>query len=213
MLELSDIKFRYLKGEYFQFSYKFDLLTPVVIQGASGSGKSTLLNIIAGLISPSSGYLRFEDNDLLKLSPSERPLSVLFQSGNLFDHISCLRNVEIGLNMRSRINSEEQFIIEEVFQNLGISDHKNVLPTEISGGQRKRIALARAIVRAKCLGKKLMLLDEPFNGLDFETKSECINLLKDGCFKEGYKVIIVSHDNNDPTLLGAKRVKLENILK
>ena len=213
MLELSDIKFRYPKGEHFQFSYKFDLLTPVVIQGASGSGKSTLLNIIAGLISPSSGYLRFEDKNLLKISPSERPLSVLFQSGNLFDHISCLSNVEIGLNMRSRINSEEKFIIEEVFQNLGISDHKNVLPTEISGGQRKRIALARAIVRAKCLGKKLMLLDEPFNGLDFETKSECINLLKDGCFKEGYKVIIVSHDKNDPTLLGAKRVKLENILR
>ena len=51
------------------------------------------------------------------------------------------------------------------------------------------------------------------NGLDFETKSECINLLKDGCFKEGYKVIIVSHDNNAPTLLGANRVKLENILR
>ena len=60
--------------------------------------------------------------------------------------------------MRSRINSEEQFIIEEVFQNLGVSDHKNVLPTEISGGQRKRIALARAIVRAKCLGKKLVII-------------------------------------------------------
>ena len=210
MLEIKDVGFGYSKSLEFCFSYNFDLQTPVVIHGVSGSGKSTLLHIICGLISPFSGSIKYNNEDLFKLSPSDRPLSILFQRGNLFDHISCLRNVEIGLNCKGGLG-EFTTVIEETFHKLGISNLRNKLPSEISGGQRKRVALARVIVRARCLNKKLVLLDEPFNGLDAAAKMKCIKTLLEMKLKEKCKIIIVSHDINDPVSIGANTVNLEEI--
>ena len=210
MLDVINVQFGYSKSADFNFSYKFDLNLPVVIHGPSGSGKSTFLNIISGLITPFSGSIKYEGQDFFELSPAERPLSILFQRGNLFDHISCLRNVEIGLN--SKVDKDySKSIIEEIFNHLGISPLLYKLPSEISGGQRKRVALARVIARAKCLSKKLLLLDEPFNGLDNHTKVHCIKILSDLQVNDHCKIIIISHDINDPASLGGKEVNLDDI--
>lgn len=211
MLEINNIRFGYLNSIDFCFSYSFDLKCPVVINGPSGSGKSTLLSIIAGLEIPVSGSIIFNNDDILALSPSAKPVSILFQSGNLFDHISCVRNVELGLNGGKGINPEFRAIIDHIFDSLGIYDLKKKLPTEISGGQRKRVALARIIARARCIKKNLILLDEPFNGLDKVTKMACINVLLDIKEKEMCKIIIVSHDINDPLEIGANTVALDEI--
>lgn len=210
MLDVINVQFGYSKSADFNFSYKFDLNLPVVIHGPSGSGKSTFLNIISGLITPFSGSIKYEGQDFFELSPAERPLSILFQRGNLFDHISCFRNVEIGLN--SKIDKEySKNIIEEIFNHLGISPLLYKFPSEISGGQRKRVALARVIARAKCLSKKLLLLDEPFNGLDIHTKVHCIKILSDLQCNHHCKIIIISHDINDSASLGGIEVNLDDI--
>ena len=210
MLDVINVQFGYSKSADFNFSYKFDLNLPVVIHGPSGSGKSTFLNIISGLITPFSGSIKYEGQDFFELSPAERPLSILFQRGNLFDHISCFRNVEIGLN--SKIDKEySKNIIEEIFNHLGISPLLYKFPSEISGGQRKRVALARVIARAKCLSKKLLLLDEPFNGLDIHTKVHCIKILSDLQCNDHCKIIIISHDINDSASLGGIEVNLDDI--
>ena len=210
MLDVINVQFGYSKSADFNFSYKFDLNLPVVIHGPSGSGKSTFLNIISGLVTPFSGSIKYEGQDLFELSPAERPLSILFQRGNLFYHISCFRNVEIGLN--SKVDKDySKSIIEEIFNHLGISPLLYKLPSEISGGQSKRVALARVIARAKCLSKKLLLLDEPFNGLDIHTKVHCIKILTDLQFNDHCKIIIISHDINDPASLGGIELNLDDI--
>ena len=210
MLDVINVQFGYSKAVDFNYSYKFDLELPVVIHGPSGSGKSTFLNVISGLVTPFSGSIKYEGQDLFELSPAERHLSILFQRGNLFDHISCFRNVEIGLN--SKIDKKySKSIIEDTFDHLGITPLLNKLPSEISGGQRKRVALARVIARAKCLNKKLLLLDEPFNGLDIDTKVHCIKILSDLQFNDHCKIIIISHDINDPASLGGVEVNLDDI--
>jgi ABC-type thiamine transport system, ATPase component len=141
MLDVINVQFGYSKSADFNFSYKFDLNLPVVIHGPSGSGKSTFLNIISGLVTPFSGSIKYEGQDLFELSPAERPLSILFQRGNLFDHISCFRNVEIGLN--SKVDKDySKGIIEEIFNHLGISPLLNKLPSEDFWGAKKESGIS-----------------------------------------------------------------------
>jgi thiamine transport system ATP-binding protein len=141
--------------------------------GPSGGGKTTLLHLIAGFGRASSGTLSFERQDLLPLVPAARPLSILFQEHNLFPHLTAAENVGLGLDPSLRLSPAQRAEIEDALARVELAGLGNRRPGELSGGQRQRVAIARALVRRK----PLMLLDEPFSGLDPGLRLDMIALV------------------------------------
>jgi thiamine transport system ATP-binding protein len=161
--------------------------------GPSGGGKTTLLHAIAGFEMPSAGTLRFAGRDLLGLGPAERPLSVLFQDHNLFPHLTAGENVGLGIDPRLRLRREQRDEVEQALHRVGLASLGARLPAHLSGGQRQRVALARALVRKR----PLMLLDEPFGGLDPGLRQEMIALVDALRREEGLTVILSIHTPED----------------
>lgn len=149
-----------------------------VVLGPSGSGKSVMLKHIAGLLRPDDGEVWFEDQrvDQLpesQLGPVRRQIGFLFQQGALFDSMNVARNIAFPLTEHMRLSREEiNARVREVLSMVGLVDTMEKMPAELSGGQRKRVALARAIV----LRPKVMLYDEPTTGLD-PIRADVINQL------------------------------------
>ena len=157
--------------------------------GPSGGGKTTLLHLIAGFVRPSSGTLSFDGQDLLPLAPSERPLSILFQEHNLFPHLTATDNVGLGIDPGLKLTPAQRAEIENALVRVELAGLGKRRPGELSGGQRQRVALARALVRRR----PLMLLDEPFSGLDPGLRFDMIGLV-DALRKEnGLTVLMAIH--------------------
>jgi thiamine transport system ATP-binding protein len=161
--------------------------------GPSGGGKTTLLHAIAGFETPSAGSLRFAGSDLLCLGPAERPLSILFQDHNLFPHLTAAENVGLGIDPRLRLTSGQREEVGAALGRVGLKGLGPRLPAQLSGGQRQRVALARALVRKR----PLMLLDEPFGGLDPGLRQEMIALVDGLRREEGLTVILSIHTPED----------------
>ncbi len=161
--------------------------------GPSGGGKTTLLHAIAGFEKPSRGALRFGGRDLKPLAPSERPLSILFQEHNLFPHLSAARNVGLGVDPRLRLDAAGRAAVERALARVGLAGFEDRRPAELSGGQRQRVALARALVRKR----PLMLLDEPFGGLDPGLRLEMLALVDAVRREEGLTVLLSIHTPED----------------
>ena len=173
------------------------------IVGPSGVGKSTLLSAIAGFETPHSGTLTWEGQDLVSLAVWERPLACLFQSDNIFTHLSVRRNLALGVPQELS-NKECVLAIQEVAENLGIGAFLDRPASDLSGGQQQRVGLARALLT----NKPLLLLDEPFSALDTETRETAIALLKRITKDYDLAVIIITHDEADVTALDASLVRL-----
>lgn len=168
----------------------------MVIIGRSGSGKSVLLRHIMGLLRPDSGQIWFQGKDLATISeenltPIRREMGMLFQNGALFDSLSVGENVAFSLREDGKTDDTE--IAKEVARALAIVDlpgQENKMPSELSGGMRKRVALARAAISRP----RLMLYDEPTAGLD-PIVSDSINKLILRLGNEyNMTAIIVTHD-------------------
>jgi thiamine transport system ATP-binding protein len=129
------------------------------VRGASGSGKSTLLDLIAGFLVPASGSIRLHGKDLARLKPEARPVSILFQSESLFEHLSAARNVGLGLPPGTPDLHQR---IEAALEEVGLSEIGRQRAETLSGGQKQRVALARTLLR----NRPVLLLDEPFSALD-----------------------------------------------
>jgi thiamine transport system ATP-binding protein len=161
--------------------------------GPSGGGKTTLLHAIAGFERPSAGTLTFDGRDLLSLAPAERPLSILFQEHNLFPHLTAAQNVGLGVDPRLKLNGVQQGAVERALERVGLAGLGGRRPSELSGGQRQRVALARALVRRR----SLMLLDEPFGGLDPGLRQEMIALLDTLRREEKLTALVSIHTPED----------------
>jgi phospholipid/cholesterol/gamma-HCH transport system ATP-binding protein len=167
-----------------------------VIVGGSGSGKSTLLRLVGGLIRPDAGQVLIDGRDISQLSEAElKPvrfgLGMLFQNGALLDSLSVFSNVAFPLREHTKLNEEQ--VAEAVHASLrhvGLNDVDELLAPQLSGGMRKRVALARAIVRQP----QVLLCDEPFSGLDPVTTVRIERLLQDLNRETGLTTIVVSHD-------------------
>ncbi|MEM8591027.1 MAG: ATP-binding cassette domain-containing protein [Pseudomonadota bacterium] len=161
----------------------------VAVIGPSGGGKSTLMSLIAGFEQPASGAVRFDGTDLSKLRPGSRPISILFQEGNLFPHLSVAQNVGLGVSPSLRLTREDHARIAGVLERVGISEMGARKPGALSGGQRARVALARVLLRAR----PILLLDEAFSALGPALKSEMFELL-DEILEPQTIVLMVTHD-------------------
>lgn len=214
MLNVTNLGFSYPSSP--QEDFIFDLSVArgqiVVVEGRSGIGKSTLLNLIAGFLKPSSGQITWKNNDksqdLTLLKPQDRPLSMIFQEGNLFDHLTVRDNIALGLNPSLALNPREWQAVDAAMQDLGIFERANRSPDSISGGQQQRVALARALIRAEWQDCHLLLFDEPFSALDTETRLDCIAVVKKLVKEKNFAALMVSHDPEDAKRLAAKTISL-----
>ncbi|WP_394179160.1 ATP-binding cassette domain-containing protein [Yoonia maritima] len=165
--------------------------------GPSGAGKSTFLSAIAGFFEPAAGRVFWDDMELTRLSPSDRPVSMLFQDNNLFPHLTVAQNVGLGLRPSLRLSSTEAGRVEDVLESVGLAGLGARKPAALSGGQQSRAALARVLLA----DRPVVLLDEPFAALGPRLKDEMLDLVKTTLADQGRTVIMVTHDPND-----AKRI-------
>ena len=204
MLEAEHLAFAYGKEtQIYDFSFVAEAGSVTAISGASGSGKSTLFDLIAGFLVPKSGTLKLDGTNLLPLPPETRPLSLLLQSDNLFDHLSARENVALGLPKRSS-KAESRLRVDDVLQRVGLEGLADQTAATLSGGQKQRVALARTLLRHRAI----LLLDEPFSALDDDTRKVIRALVGDLTRSEGWHTILVSHHEDDIAALAARRYRL-----
>lgn len=204
MLAIENLAFRHEGGEV---TYRFELsIRPgeiVGLTGPSGSGKSTLLDLIAGFLTPLSGDIVLDGRSILGQAPEERPVSILFQSDNLFDHLTAGANVALGVSRRARADSPQ---VEKALADMELEGLAKRRAANLSGGQRQRVALARTLLR----NKPVLLLDEPFTGLDEETAGAIRKIVREIVAGQGWHAILVSHDKDDIAALAQQHYRLEN---
>ncbi len=169
----------------------------VSVMGESGSGKSTLLSILGAMNSPTLGNLTVDDIDIYNLNGDRRSdfrreyLGFIFQSFHLLPYLSVAENVMLPLTTLGISRGEKRNMAEETLIRVGLKEKINRLPNEISGGQKERVAIARAIVN----NPPLLLADEPTGSLDTATSDEIMNLLQK-LNSEGTTIIMVTHSHH-----------------
>jgi phospholipid/cholesterol/gamma-HCH transport system ATP-binding protein len=169
----------------------------LVVLGKSGSGKSVLIKCIVSLLKPNKGNIKVlgksvPDSDLEELTQLRKKIGFLFQSGALYDSMTVKENLEFPLRRYTRKISERELNqkITEALENVGLSDVLDKMPAQLSGGMRKRIALARMII----VDPLIMLYDEPTTGLDPITSGEISELINKIKIKYNTSSIIITHD-------------------
>jgi putative ABC transport system ATP-binding protein len=169
----------------------------VAIVGPSGSGKSTLLNIIGALDRPSSGRVFIKGVDIFSLSDSELAtmrnfmIGFIFQSYNLINRTTVIKNVELPAILSDMSSSERRRKAMKVLEVLGIGDKADFKPSSLSGGQQQRVAIARSLMNDPAI----ILADEPTGNLDTKTGQEVFNLLKMLSSKFRRTIIMVTHNS------------------
>jgi phospholipid/cholesterol/gamma-HCH transport system ATP-binding protein len=169
----------------------------LVVLGKSGTGKSVLIKCIVGLMKADGGTINVFDKNVLELEHKEmnglrQKIGFLFQSGALYDSMTVKQNLEFPLKRIKKGLSDQQIKekINEVLENVGLADALNKMPSQLSGGMRKRISLARTIV----VDPMIMLYDEPTTGLDPVTSDEISALINEVQKKYKTSSMIITHD-------------------
>jgi polar amino acid transport system ATP-binding protein len=175
-------------------SLHFDEVHSLVLIGPSGGGKSTLLRIMAGLQNPDKGTLEIDgepvDFDEASLHLYRRCIGVVFQSYNLFPHLSALENITLPLEkVHGRPPAEARETAMQTLRRFKLDNHAQKKPAELSGGQQQRIAIARAIA----IKPRLLLFDEPTSALDPEMTSEVLDVIEE-LKVQGLDFILVTHE-------------------
>ena len=168
----------------------------VALLGSSGSGKSSMLNLIAGLDTPTSGSVIVQNRDLAKLSREElakyrlHVVGMVFQCFNLIASMTLIENVELPLRFAEVDRGKRVSMAREALERVGLSARLHHRPSELSGGEQQRAALARALINRP----KLLLADEPTGNLDSHTGTEIMNMLRDFNRQLGMTVVMVTHE-------------------
>ena len=176
---LSHISFSVKEGEF------------VAIVGPSGCGKSTLLNLICGLLAPESGSITLKGNPVEK---ERERIGYMLQKDHLFEWRSIYRNVILGLEIRKTATAGSLAKADAMLEQYGLAPFRNAKPSELSGGMRQRAALIRTLV----LEPELLLLDEPFSALDYQTRLNVCDDIATIIRQEQKTAILVTHDLSAP---------------
>ncbi len=165
----------------------------VVILGPSGAGKSTLLNLLGGLDTPTEGTITVSGKDISKLSDNEladyraATVGFVFQFYNLIPTLTVHENIQLVSEI-----APNAFPADEMLEKVGLLDHRNNFPSELSGGEQQRVSIARAL----CKNPKILLCDEPTGALDSETGVMVLKLLLDMAKDYQKTIVVVTHNQN-----------------
>ena len=168
----------------------------LALLGSSGSGKSSMLNLIAGLDRPTSGSVIVQDRDLAKLSREElakyrlHVVGMVFQSFNLIASMTVMENVELPLRFAEVERGRRQSMAREALERVGLKARMDHRPSELSGGEQQRAALARALINRP----QLLLADEPTGNLDSHTGTEIMDMVRGFNRELGMTVVMVTHE-------------------
>ncbi|UTH74372.1 ABC transporter ATP-binding protein [Chromobacterium sp. IIBBL 290-4] len=165
----------------------------LALLGPSGCGKSTLLKMIAGLVAPDSGELRFDGADVSRLPPERRGFALMFQDFALFPHLDALGNVMFGLIEQGANRRETAARAQAMLHRVGLAEHGKRKVWTLSGGEQQRVALARALATQP----RLLLLDEPFSSLDADLRRQLQGEFRGLLREAGMPAIIVTHDRDE----------------
>jgi len=182
-----------LGQQHFFFDTSFEEAKVTAVVGPSGSGKSTLLNLVAGFEKPTGGRVLIGSDNMGGRDPAERPISLIFQDNNLFAHLDIATNIGLGISPSLRLTQDDKGRIASALERVGLAGFEKRLPSSMSGGERQRAALARALVRQRAV----MLLDEPFAALDPGLRAGMAGLLKELQSENGNTVLLVTHHPDD----------------
>jgi thiamine transport system ATP-binding protein len=183
-----------MEGGSFHADMTLEAGRRVAAVGPSGAGKSTLLDAIAGFRPAAGGRILWQGQDLTRTEPANRPVSILFQDGNLFPHLSVARNLALALRPDGwRLTAEQTDRLAAALHRVGLKGFGDRMPATLSGGQRSRVALARVVLQAR----PVLLLDEPFAALGPAMKAEMLDLVQDIGAETGALVLLVTHDPQD----------------
>ena len=163
----------------------------LAVLGPSGSGKSTLLRAIAGLEPTTAGSIRWDGADLAGVPTHKRGFALMFQDGQLFNHMTVARNVGYALRLRRTPRAAER--VHELLDLVGLEGYADRLPATLSGGERQRVALARSLA----VSPRLLLLDEPLSALDAGLRERLAADLRDILRKAGTTALMVTHDHEE----------------
>ena len=181
-LALSHLSFSMSKGEF------------VSIVGPSGCGKSTLLSLISGLLKPEQGSVELHG----------KMMGYMLQKDHLLEWRSIYKNIILGLEIRHLLTSETKQKVQDYLEQYGLADFSAAKPSELSGGMRQRVALIRTLI----LEPDLLLLDEPFSALDYQTRLNVADDIGQIIRKEKRSAILVTHDLSEAISLGDKVIIL-----
>lgn len=181
---VDDVSFSIERGEF------------ISVVGPSGSGKSTLLHLIGGVDRPNDGKIYIEGTDISNYNSKElalfrrRKVGIVYQFYNLIPNLTVKHNIELPLTLDGRRVNEKLF--DDIVNKLGISKKLNNFPSELSGGQNQRVAIARSLIYEP----SLLLLDEPTGNLDRKNSNEIIEILKYFNHTSNQTIILVTHDES-----------------
>ena len=186
---LSDISFSVAPGEF------------TAIVGPSGCGKSTLLSLIAGLLKPEKGNITLCGNPL---NESTVNVGYMLQHDHLFEWRSVYRNILLGLEIQHKLTPHSRQKADELLEQYGLKNFKNAKPSDLSGGMRQRAALIRTLV----LEPELLLLDEPFSALDYQTRLSVSDDIGQIIRNSGKTALLVTHDLSEAVSLADRIIIL-----
>lgn len=201
ILKIENLKKIYGKGENLvnavdDVSFSIERGEFIAVVGPSGSGKSTLLHLIGGVDRPNYGKIYIEGTDISNYNSKElalfrrRKVGIVYQFYNLIPNLTVKHNIELPLTLDGRRVNEKLF--DDIVNKLGISKKLNNFPSELSGGQNQRVAIARSLIYEP----SLLILDEPTGNLDRKNSNEIIEILKYFNHTSNQTIILVTHDES-----------------
>jgi putative spermidine/putrescine transport system ATP-binding protein len=181
---------------------KADTAELVALLGPSGCGKTTMLRAIAGFVSPNSGTIEVDGEDITRLAPNKRNTGMVFQNYALFPNMTVAGNVAFGLEMRGVPKADIRQRVAEALQLVSLASHADRFPRQLSGGQQQRVAVARALV----VKPDVFLLDEPLSNLDATLRQSVGQQLRGLQKRLGLTTIFVTHDQKEALMIADRLV-------
>lgn len=202
-LEIRDMTKKYKNGDGVEnINLKVNTGELVTLLGPSGCGKTTILRTIGGFLECTKGSILIDDKNIEHLPPEKRPTAMVFQSYNLWPHMTVYENMAFGLKLRKIPKAERHQQIMEMLELIKMTGMERKYPGQMSGGQQQRIAIARSLL----LKPDVLLLDEPFSALDAKIRSQMREELRKIQIDLNITVVFVTHDQEEAMALSDRIV-------